>query len=282
MSKNQNKKQNPKNKVRDINTENTVVKYIMIPSGTAASTGYVDYTTNATIGGYSTQELVTRPRKKVRGLLDGQNSKDKRLKVLPPIVIYSFIKSRFKFLERQRLSDRLEKISKLMEDYLKVGQTALAEKIQDRFGHLLREQELLVCGYNKAISRKHVQQFIEASSKKIIKLTPLKNYVRVIPGSVLKKLEDVRNRKLFDDFFVLHTDPNDTSVAKTKEEKKDPILFGTIKENQETLYFIADWVDEHCDLTFDNLLDALDLHMKDVKLESDVEKAFIESLTGTP
>ncbi len=37
---------------------------------------------------------------------------------------------------------------------------------------------------------------------------------------------------------------------------KDPILFGWIKENNR-LYFIADWEDEFCDLTFDEIVDVV-------------------------
>ena len=45
----------------------------------------------------------------------------------------------------------------------------------------------------------------------------------------------------------------------TPEEKskmKDPILFGFIKETRR-LYFVADWEDEHCDLTFDEICDVV-------------------------
>jgi len=45
----------------------------------------------------------------------------------------------------------------------------------------------------------------------------------------------------------------------TKEEiqkMKDPILFGMIKESNR-LYFIDDWEDEYCDLTFDEIIDVI-------------------------
>ncbi len=35
-----------------------------------------------------------------------------------------------------------------------------------------------------------------------------------------------------------------------------PILFGVIK-GRRRLYFVGDWVDEFCDLTFDQIADAL-------------------------
>ena len=39
---------------------------------------------------------------------------------------------------------------------------------------------------------------------------------------------------------------------------KDPILFGKLR-NSNRFYFIADWEDEFCTLTFDELLDELDI-----------------------
>ena len=56
---------------------------------------------------------------------------------------------------------------------------------------------------------------------------------------------------------------HETSKAVEKErQRKDPILFGAFLEDKirgslgihERLYFLADWIDEYCDLTFDKLL----------------------------
>ena len=216
--------------------------------------------------------------KKVKGSKAGKNDSNNRLAVLSPIVIYKFVKDRFKLLEQSRLTSRLEKIASLMENARVLGQIAMADKIQDRFGKLLREQEMLACGYTKAITRKLADTFINAATPKIIKLTPLKNYVRIIPKNVQRVIDEVKKKKLFDDLLVMHTDVNNTAVAKTREEKKDPILFGVINEAPDTLYFIIDWVDELCDLTLDKLLDGLNLDKSDVAMEADVEKAFIDAI----
>jgi hypothetical protein len=44
--------------------------------------------------------------------------------------------------------------------------------------------------------------------------------------------------------------------SEEKQKMKDPILFGYIKET-DRLYFIADWEDEYCDLTFDEIVDVI-------------------------
>jgi len=37
------------------------------------------------------------------------------------------------------------------------------------------------------------------------------------------------------------------------EKRKDPILFGVIAGSNK-LYFIGDWIDEYCDLRFDDVV----------------------------
>jgi hypothetical protein len=64
---------------------------------------------------------------------------------------------------------------------------------------------------------------------------------------------------IFDNYVVLHYDPDGKATQMTEAEiaaKKDPILFGVI-QHRRRLYFIADWVDEQCDLTLDQIADTL-------------------------
>lgn len=219
-----------------------------------------------------------RQSKKVRGDCSYANLSNNRLRVLTPVVMYKFIKSRFKLLERRRLTDRFEKIAKLMESAKVLGQIAMADNIAAKFGRLIREQELLACGYTEYISKKIIEKFIDATTKKVIKLTPLKNYVRLLPKKVQKKIVEVQEKKLFDSLLVLHTDVNNTAVAKTAEEKRDPILFGAFNEAPDILYHVISWEDEWCDLTFDKLVEELKLDDTDVAIESDVSKSFMEAL----
>lgn len=51
---------------------------------------------------------------------------------------------------------------------------------------------------------------------------------------------------------------------------KDPILFGKIKETDK-LYFIADWQDEHCDLTFDKLIDFMGKDKDETKISNNID-----------
>ena len=43
---------------------------------------------------------------------------------------------------------------------------------------------------------------------------------------------------------------------KEVEKAKDPILFGVIAGSNK-LYYIDDWIDEYCDLRFENIVDII-------------------------
>lgn len=99
--------------------------------------------------------------------------------------------------------------------------------------------------------------------EKGLRLDWIKNYARVIPDKfveVKKKLDDL---KIFDNYVILHYDPDLKSFKETEaeiEEKKrpkDPILFGVMQDSRK-LYYIGDWIDEYCDLTLDKVLEVLE------------------------
>ena len=73
---------------------------------------------------------------------------------------------------------------------------------------------------------------------------------------------------LFDNYVILHYDPdNKATTPKAREveleKRKDPILFGVVKSTR-NLYFVADWKDELCDLTIQDIVNKLghDLEIK--------------------
>ena len=216
------------------------------------------------------------PEKK-KGDLSGVNDPSKRFTLLKPTIIYQYIKDRFKPIEQKRLEKRFEIICEILHNAQATQQVALIEKIRAKFDPFIREQELLSCGINSYINEKTLEAFVNATPNKIIKITPIKNYVRIIPKRVQKKLEETQNKKLFDGYVVVHTDPNDTSVEKTQAEKKDPILFGIINGSKK-YYFIDDWKDELCSLTMNQIIDTLDLQKEDYELPEEVNRSMVDML----
>ena len=105
----------------------------------------------------------------------------------------------------------------------------------------------------------------------------MKNYARFIPKRVRDKMGKAKKKKLFDGYVVVHTDPDNTAVKQTVEEKKDPILFGVIEESSK-FYFIADWKDKLCDLTLKEIIGTLDMDKEDYTMDGDFGKVFAEAI----
>lgn len=256
---------------------------------TADSTGLIITNSTSTItnaaslymGGDNTNDYTyrksSRQVKKKRGNKSGANSKYDRLKVFKPIVAFRFIKTRFNILQQRKLTARLERVCKMLETAKLCNQMALRDKIMDKFGQFLREQEMIACGFTKYIEKNILQAFVDSCEKKVITMTKMQNYIRMIPKSVCQKLERAKKAKLFDEYLVFHTDPDDKSIEKTREEKKDPILFGVITESSR-YYVINDWEDKFCDITMDKIIDTLGLDDEDVTLDENVEKTLLELL----
>lgn len=158
-----------------------------------------------------------------------------------------------------------------------MGQKALVQKFQDLMDAVRGEAHLITMGLRKYVTEKQVVEFYEqVGADKNLKLTWIKNFNRIIPEDVYLIKKDVDERKIFDNYVVLHYDPQNNGEKLTKEEiekKKDPILFGVIK-NSKKLYYIADWKDEYCDLTLEEMFNILG--EKVLKINNKSVKTFID------
>ena len=140
------------------------------------------------------------------------------------------------------------------------GQVALKEKL---FGQLVinkYESILYANGYDKLITE-DVMVKLTKKAPKALSLTYIANYTRTIPLDVIKKKLELDTLEIFDNYVILHYDPNGKSYAQTVEERrkevekaKDPILFGVIA-GSDKLYYIGDWDDEYCNLRLENVVD---------------------------
>ena len=141
-----------------------------------------------------------------------------------------------------------------------MGQTALLEKLRDTMDVFRGEAHLISLGLKRYVTEKQVCDFYEkVGEDKNLKLTWIKNFNRIIPEKVYLAKKEADDRKIFDNYVILHYDPQDNGQEMTKaekEKKKDPILFGVFK-NSRKLYFIADWKDEFCDLTLEEMFKTL-------------------------
>lgn len=155
----------------------------------------------------------------------------------------------------------------------KSGQLALKEKLFSELINHKYESILYANGFSALITEKLLVDFCQKAPK-ALSLDYISNYQRNIPFEVINKKLKIDELEIFDNYVILHYDPNGTSYAKTNEEKKkeverakDPILFGVLS-GSDKLYYIDSWEDEYCDLTFDKMTEILGKEI--------VEKQFLQ------
>ena len=186
--------------------------------------------------------------------------------LISPELYFTFVKKKFGFLERPRLERRLHRIEAAFDKAVENGQNMLAEKILSNFLIETRETAIYAKGVTKYIERTDLYKHKSDIKGGHIADTILKDYTRVIPKDVAKKIEKVKH--VFDDFVIFHYYNKETEKQIEKKQKmsseekskmRDPIVFGIIKETDK-LYYVADWIDEHCDLTFRKIVDVIGGH----------------------
>ena len=162
--------------------------------------------------------------------------------------------------EATKYRDRLAEYVNCIGIAEKSGQIALKEKLFNNLVINKHETILFSKGLVKAVTEETIVKLAK-DSPKTLALDYIQNYIRNIPISVIKKKLEIDQLEIFDNYVILHYDPNGVSYAQTnkeKEEKKkrDPIMFGVI-EGSTKLYYIDSWEDEYCDLTWDKMVDII-------------------------
>lgn len=157
----------------------------------------------------------------------------------------------------------IEPYQKRVEDYLQVankakqmGQTALYEQLVRDAAIVKYESLLLTSNFKTCITEAQVIKFYKESPRGM-SLTWVDNFTRIIPQKAYDQKLIADELKVFDNYVILHYDPKQKSFALTQKQiadQKDPILFGVIAGINK-LYYIADWVDEYCDLTLQQFID---------------------------
>lgn len=160
----------------------------------------------------------------------------------------------------------------------KAGQTALVDRLKSRLASAKSEVQLVINGLTKYFTEEQIIDFYrKSSSDKNLKLTWIKHFVKPIPSKILDVKVDLDKQLVFDNYVILHYDPNNDATDITEEEKirkKDPILFGVINGSRR-LYYVADWIDEYCDLTLDVVVETLQERVNEVN--NDKVKTYLDT-----
>lgn len=193
---------------------------------------------------------------------------------LSPSNYFDAIKgNRFKVTDEE-LDKYYETCKVLLDKYGDMGQKRGFNKLTHLISCIDKERKIINEGVEYFVYRDDVFEYIEDVSKKVVKITELKNYMRDIPTDVVEKYKSVE--EYFDEFYVLYTDFTGKEERKFEvksRDDKDPILFGVFKEEidemnfiNDRMYVIADWIDEYCDLTLEKMI----TEFKKVKGRKDV------------
>jgi hypothetical protein len=197
---------------------------------------------------------------------------EQQLSELTPTEYFDKLKGMKKDITEDDIHVVLNNCLQLMEKPKLTGQKKMAKKIYEQAHILIRELSAVKAGFQKYVLREDILYYIQEVANKTVKIIELENYERDIPDEVIDRL--VQAKPYFDEFFIVFTDYTGEAeriVAKEKRDK-DPILFGVLhhpdKKDVPTnrMYFIADWVDEYCDLTLEELC---------IQYEGNVRSGFI-------
>ena len=200
---------------------------------------------------------------------DGDNAIAKEN--LTPGDYFNYVKNMKSVADIAEFEQLRDSCMSLLKKAVITGQKKMAQELTRQYNIVLKELRAIENGYNVIIFRTDVEKYINDLQDNPIRIIELENYERDVPDDVIEKIADIKEKNLFDRLYVIFTDyslKETKKIAKHRHEK-DPILFGSFNcaVNDETTYkskeryipdermfFIADWVDEKCDLTLEELV----------------------------
>ena len=208
--------------------------------------------------------------------------------------VFSRTKSATSIVDTTSLAAYKRTIEDHIASFTQTGQLPAKAKAEWLLSLIDKEQELLKMGFNRFVSRAKVARFVREHKTRAIQIVSAADYLRVIPDEAKNAIE--KTKHIFNDFVIVFTDHSIRAKAAAVRKQPDPILFGIFSAQVSTsgevypidykpngisaetripmisdrMYFLADWEDEKCDLTFDQMLEeskgmGIDLTAKDIR-----------------
>jgi len=173
-----------------------------------------------------------------------------------PLEILLSVKGKLK--EVQDYTNRLSLYDETIKQAKLASQTARVEQLSSARNIVMSESLLMASGFKQYLSEDAVIEFA-TKCQRGLRLDWISNFFRPLPSDVINQKIAADSLMIFDNYAILHYDPDAKAFALTKEQeeaKKDPILFGLI-QGVRKLYFIAEWKDDICNLTLDEVAQVL-------------------------
>ena len=170
-----------------------------------------------------------------------------------PVEIFDEVKGNFLELGGEKVDDA--EMKSLLKKLEITKQCNVIDEIKQKAIIEAMEHALYNAGFKQYQTEAALISFIKRVKKGLC-LTEIENFDRVIPDEVSKRLATAEELAVFDNYYILHYDPKKGAnpyYTEKEPKPKDPVLFGVIR-GSDKLYFIADWIDEFCSLTYKEIL----------------------------
>lgn len=187
-----------------------------------------------------------------------------------PSHYFDYVKGLKQKLNHDEYNHIIDEALTMMKKCKITGQVEMAKELAHEVDLCLRELDAASKGFDVFVNRKDIELYIHKVEGKAVKLLELKNYPREIPDDQLDKI--ALAKEIFDELYIAFTDyslKETKKVAKARRDK-DPVVFGAFLNKmdnddsnssrsrnvyiEDRLFFVADWIDEKCDLTFEELV----------------------------
>ena len=156
-------------------------------------------------------------------------------------------------LARNVISDDIEKAAAQLRSLIVKtranGQMALASRLEDEHRAIIAETVLKKNAFHSYLTEKDAVELLQ-KSRTGIRIDFWNDYPDIVPESVLETKRKADALRVFDNWCVMHYDPEGSALRQMQDEewRRDPILFGLVV-GSDRLYFVSDWTTGTDDLT---------------------------------
>ena len=184
-------------------------------------------------------------------------------KPVPVTVAMDELIGHIELTSTDELAARMAKIIAIEENMRKAGQYKKADAVKAYRTILAEESVVVAAGFTSYVTEANMIDFIRKSERGTM-VDFLRYYEDELPQEVIDKKLAADKLMVFDNYVVAYySDLVHRAVAtqqkvsareeqKVRERRRDPILFGVIK-NSRKLYYICDWTTDTDDLTLEKL-----------------------------
>lgn len=192
-----------------------------------------------------------------------KNAVRRKRKTVPVEIAMVDLLDHIELTSTPELTARLEKLNEIEAGMRTAGQYKKAEVVKQLRTIVAEESVVVAAGFTAYVSEDTMIEFLRKSERGTM-VDFLRYYDDEIPPEAIAKKVAADKLMVFDNYVVAHYSDiiqkaakvekkvSDKEEKKQREKRRDPILFGLIK-NSRKLYFICDWETDTDDLTLEKL-----------------------------